>query len=227
MTIFDAGRTPAPQPEERTGEMERQPSTEDRETRRHILQAAEELFIAKGYKGVAMKDVAEAVQVTTAALYYYFPEGKEELFAGAIQQMLQEALERVFRLPEAPADFRQRLTQITENLLLAVPVDRLSMLMRDAHEYLRHTKQDLWRSIGTRFSQRMLEVFQQAIDAGEVSREIPAEVLVRLHQGMCAALLNPRRAPPEPPEPLSAHQLAQMVVSVLLDGIRNQTPSQT
>jgi AcrR family transcriptional regulator len=205
--------------------MERQPSTEDHETRRHILKAAEELFIARGFKGVAMKDVADAVRVTSAALYYYFPGGKEELFADTIRQMLQEAFERAFQLPEAPADFRQRLTRLTENLLLAVPVDRLIVLMRDAHDYLGSAKQDIWRGIAVRFGQRMTAVFQEAIDAGEISSAFPAEMLAQLHQGMCASLLNRRRFMAEPLQPASAHQLAQMVVSVLLDGIRNQKPT--
>lgn len=206
--------------------MDHQPSTEDHETRRHILRAAEELFVAKGFKGVAMKDVAEAVDVTNAALYYYFPEGKKELFADVIRQVLQEGMERVFQVPEAPGDFRQRLSVLTENFLLAVPVDRLAMLMRDAHEYLGNAKQDLWYSIVTHFNERMMEVFQEAIDAGDITQEVPAGVLVWLHQGMCGALLNRKHFFPGPFQPISEHQLAQMVVSVLLDGIRNQKSSQ-
>ena len=206
--------------------MERQPSTEDHETRRHILKAAEDLFIARGFKGVAMKDVADAVKVTSAALYYYFPGGKEELFADTIRQMLQEALERAFQLPDAPADFRQRLTRLTENLLLAVPIDRLVVLARDAHDYLGAARQDLWRDIATRFGQRMTAVFQDAIDTGEISSAFPPEMLAQLHQGMCAALLNRGHFVAEPLQPASAHQLAQMVVSVLLDGIRSQQPAQ-
>jgi AcrR family transcriptional regulator len=205
--------------------MERQPSTEDHETRQQILKAAEELFIAKGFKGVSMSALAEAVHVTNAALYYYFQGGKQELFADVIRQVLQEGMERVFQMPQTPADFRQRLTLLTENFLLAVPVDRLSLLMRDAHEYIGVAKHHLWRDIGIRFNQRMMEVFQEAIDAGEIGQEIPAEVLVWLHQGMCAALLNRKRFFPGPS--ISEQRLAQMVVSVLLDGVHNQTQSQT
>ena len=57
----------------------------DQETRRQILTNAAELFLAKGYKGVSMKELAQAVQVTSAALYYHFPKGKEDLFTKMIQ----------------------------------------------------------------------------------------------------------------------------------------------
>src|SRR5947209_8390097 len=57
----------------------------DQETRRQILTVAKDLFFAKGYKGVSMREIADAVQVTQAGLYYHFPKGKEELFTKMIQ----------------------------------------------------------------------------------------------------------------------------------------------
>ena len=45
----------------------------DFETRNRIIQASILLFKEKGFKGGSMKDVAEAVSITPAALYYYFP----------------------------------------------------------------------------------------------------------------------------------------------------------
>ena len=47
----------------------------DHETRRQVLEAAQQLFLAKGYKGVSMKEVAEVVQVTSAALLASMYEG--------------------------------------------------------------------------------------------------------------------------------------------------------
>ena len=63
------------------------------------------------------------------------------------------------------------------------------------------------------------EFFQQAIDAGEISGQTPASVLALLHQGMCVALLNGRRFAPELLHGNDARQLADMLVSALLDGI--------
>src|SRR5258708_33033234 len=57
----------------------------DQETWRQILTVAKDLFFAKGYKGVSMREIADAVQVTQAGLYYHFPKGKEELFTKMIQ----------------------------------------------------------------------------------------------------------------------------------------------
>ena len=39
---------------------------QDPETQRRILAVAEQLFLAKGFKGVSMKDIAEEVQSNTS-----------------------------------------------------------------------------------------------------------------------------------------------------------------
>src|SRR5215470_20338096 len=84
-------------PDKRKIAADKHPAAADRETRRHILAAAEGFFIERGFKGVSMKDVADAVQVTPAALYYHFPGGKGELFVETLRQFLREIAERVFQ----------------------------------------------------------------------------------------------------------------------------------
>jgi AcrR family transcriptional regulator len=52
----------------------------DNETRNQILQVAEEMFAARGYSAVKLRDIANAVGMKHASLYYYMPGGKEQLF---------------------------------------------------------------------------------------------------------------------------------------------------
>src|SRR5207248_11486320 len=100
----------------------------DQETRRQILTQAAELFLAKGYRGVSMKEIAEAVEVTSAALYYHFPRGKEDLFTKMIQTVfVDERVAGIDQTLAATRDVRERLTLLT-SALLALPLDeRLSM----------------------------------------------------------------------------------------------------
>src|SRR5205807_1296571 len=110
----------------------------DQETRRQILAKAAELFLAKGYKGVSMKELAEAVEVTSAALYYHFPKGKEDLFTKMIQTVfVDEGVAGINQTLAATQDVRERLTLLT-SALLTLPLDeRLSVLLRDAREHLK------------------------------------------------------------------------------------------
>ena len=58
-------------------------------TRARILEVAQKLFAERGYDGSSLREIAERVGVTKAALYYYFPSKEEivraladRLFAG-------------------------------------------------------------------------------------------------------------------------------------------------
>lgn len=197
----------------------------DRETRRKILEAAEALFIEHGFKGVSMKDVAHVVEITPAALYYHFPGGKEELFADTIRHFLKQTLERAFQAMEPDSSFRERLMQLTRNIL-AIPVDRLSPLLRDAHEYLKEEQPDFGRDIARSYTERMAAIFQEAIDGGQITAQIPAELLVTLHQGMCTALLTRRHLGGELAQTQDEERLAETVVAVFLDGVGRAPPDQ-
>lgn len=50
---------------------------EDLATRTLILSKAVKLFAASGFNGVSMRDLAKAVRITPAALYYHFPNKKD------------------------------------------------------------------------------------------------------------------------------------------------------
>jgi AcrR family transcriptional regulator len=47
-------------------------------TRERILAVAQELFTRKGYDKTSLRDIAERLEITKAALYYYFPR-KEDI----------------------------------------------------------------------------------------------------------------------------------------------------
>jgi TetR/AcrR family transcriptional regulator, cholesterol catabolism regulator len=198
----------------------------DRQTRQQILTAAEDLFLAKGYKGVSMKDIAEVVHVKPAALYYHFPHGKEEVFVEILDQVMAETTERALQALASAEDFRERLTLLTQSLL-AFPIDRFSLLVRDAHEHLsqRDEHERFFEETGRILLERSAEFFQKAADAGEITLRIPSTILALLHQGMCGSLLNGRRIVPEQLRESSSRQLAEMLVSSLLDGITPSTPT--
>ena len=46
-----------------------------------ILNAAIVLFKARGYHGTPVRELAQAVRIETASLYYHFPSKQEILFA--------------------------------------------------------------------------------------------------------------------------------------------------
>jgi AcrR family transcriptional regulator len=182
----------------------------DQETRRQIVAKASELFLAKGYKGVSMKELAEAVQVTSAALYYHFPKGKEDLFTTMIQSVfVDEGVAGIDQALAATQDVREQLTLLTATLL-SLPLDeRLSVLLRDARAHLKDPEhQRVILSLLDRIRQRVTGLFQAAFDSGSLRTDLPVNALVSLYMGM----LREARS-------LPGTQPAVSLVSVLFDGI--------
>src|SRR5438309_9156660 len=196
-------------PAQQKQETERPAPGQEQEMRSLILTNAADLFLAKGYRGVSMKMIADAVEVTSAALYYHFPGGKEDLFTAMVQTVfVGEGLTRIEEPLAEPRGFRERLTQLT-SALLALPLDeRLSLLLRDAREHLEDADhQKVILSLLHRIRRHITDLFQHAQDAGEIRPDLPVNVLVSLYVGM----LREGKG-------LRTDRVA-MVVRVLLDGI--------
>ena len=199
-----------------TQRLEHPSSPVDQETRRQILTKAAELFLAKGYKGVSMKQIAEVIEVTSAALYYHFPKGKEDLFTQMIQTVfVDEGVAGIEQALTATPDIRERLTLLT-SALLTLPLDeRLSTLFRDAREHLKDPEhQQVILSLLDRIRQQVTGLFQAAHDAGEIRSDLPVNVLVRLYMGM---LREAKSLPGTHP--------AASLVNVLFDGIAKREHS--
>lgn len=76
------------------------------DTQKNILEVASGLFASKGYSAVSMRDVAAAVGVTVASLYYHFTD-KEELVRASLAHVFSERtspLEGLLKQHASPDD---------------------------------------------------------------------------------------------------------------------------
>ena len=184
----------------------------DQGTWQQILTAAKDLFFAKGYRGVSMKEIADAVQVMPSALYYHFPKGKEDLFTKMIQTLfVDEGLAGIEQILGTTQDLRERLNVLTASLL-TLPIDeQFTMLLRDAREHIKDAEnQRIILSLRDKIKQQVMSIFQAARDAGEIRTDIPVTELVSLYMGMLRESKN-----------LQGSRQVSHLVTVLLDGIRS------
>jgi AcrR family transcriptional regulator len=56
------------------------------ESRQRVLDAAEWLFMERGYVAISLRDIAESLGIRQASLYYHFPQGKEELYVAVAKR---------------------------------------------------------------------------------------------------------------------------------------------
>lgn len=69
--------------------------------REEILEAAARLFMEHGYRATSVRQIAEEVGCTEAALYYHFKDGKRALFGAVIESTMPDLIAAVERCQDS------------------------------------------------------------------------------------------------------------------------------
>ena len=89
---------------------------EDSAKRRQIMDGARKVFMADGFDGASMNDIARAAGVSKGTLYVYF-DSKDELFAALIREEKRAQAEQVCELAPNETDLRSALNRFGVSLL--------------------------------------------------------------------------------------------------------------
>ncbi|TCJ11676.1 TetR/AcrR family transcriptional regulator [Parasulfuritortus cantonensis] len=114
-------------------------------TRDEILRVSMPMFAQRGYDGVTMREIAAAVGIQAAALYYHFPDKQslymavmEHAFSDRLKRFLASVVEDLTRDPELllllqreriDGDAARRKLLVEQ--LFAPPMQALTRLLRD------------------------------------------------------------------------------------------------
>ncbi len=115
--------------------------------RERVLQAAERLFTERGYAAVTLRDIAEALGIRQASLYYHAPGGKEELFV----QVTERGLERhraglETAISQAGEELREQL-RAAARWLLSQPAMNFARMLRSDMPAIRESEANRLRLI--------------------------------------------------------------------------------
>lgn len=69
-----------------------------KEPREEILDVAAGLFVERGFAATSTRDIAEAVGIRQASIYYHFPSGKEEILGDLLQRSIRPTLDRIEKI---------------------------------------------------------------------------------------------------------------------------------
>ena len=83
---------------------------------RQILDGARQIFLADGFEGASMNDIARAASVSKGTLYVYFPS-KEILFEALVRHDRSLQAEQLFQFPEDDDDLAHVLMRIGVGLM--------------------------------------------------------------------------------------------------------------
>ncbi|MDO0912760.1 TetR/AcrR family transcriptional regulator [Streptomyces sp. DT2A-34] len=148
-------------------------------TRQRIQDVALELFAEQGYEKTSLREIAERLEVTKAALYYHF-KTKEEIIVSLFEdltQPIEDLIEWGKRQPHTLKTKQEIVRRYSEVLAGAAPLFRF---MQENQATVREL------SIGEMFKNRMLGMRDIVIDpdADLVDQVRCISALFTMHAGM-------------------------------------------
>ncbi len=179
-----------------------------------ILAAALNLFITHGYHGLSMRQIAEAVGVSKAALYYHFRD-KEQLFLAVLDIQLKH-LETLIDLAAEKPTARQRIRRLVREILSQPVAMRAAIRLasQEMAQLSEPARESFTHSYHTRFIDKIRAVLKRGIDQGEL-RPIDPQVATWALLGILYPYFFPAQAGEVPP----ASEVIEPVLQIFLDGI--------
>ena len=186
------------------------------ERRRHILDAATQVFRSKGIASSSIDDVARAAGVDRASLYYYFAS-KEELF----QEVVIDAVVDVMDLAEHIDESRDPPSEKLHTLIVKL-VTSFAHRYPQIYVYLQEDVQAMPElnlpEMQRRFEAVVTKIIREGIEAGEFRSDIPPRLASYAIQGMLAWTHRWF----DPDGLVDPEDIAQAFTKLAVDGLRKR-----
>lgn len=192
-----------------------------RDSKSRVLDAAEQLFHARGYKAITLRDIAAAVGLNHASLYHHVPGGKEVLFVEVMQRAFARHREHLAAaITDVGPDLRAQLRAAAHWMLSQAPIDLMRIMLADMPALDEAHGRQLSRDAYTAFLQPFEAAFSAAHQRGDI-RMISNPITLA---GAFLSIVQSAHT-----APISAAHTSQSkedmideLVDVLLDGLRPQ-----
>ena len=176
-----------------------------------LIAEAADRFLARGFADVSMQEIADAVGVTKAAMYYHFAS-KEQLFEVVMQRVIADFWRGIGDAAAAPGSFRTVLANIVTHAQESLSDFSFTML------------EDVQRHCSPEAQQRILHehptperdlqgLFRRAVAAGEM-RPLDVELVAALFLALIFSLGRHHHTTrtPQPGD-------AEVLIDIFLHGI--------
>ena len=183
--------------------------------RQQILITAKNLFIQQGYHGLSMRQIAEALGVSKAALYYYFRD-KEELLLAILDSYLDEMEAALQRIQQEQIGARQQIRALVD-LILLQPADQRAVIRLSSQEMSQLSlpaRQAFDRAYHRKFLDRIRSILSEGMQSGELQTVDPTVAAWAL-----LGMMYPYFYPAHSRDLLPPVEVAEHLVHIFLDGV--------
>ena len=195
------------------------PAAEPSITRDRIIEQATRLFVSRGYHAMSMREIAEAVGVTKAALYYHFSD-KEALFVAVLTASLDRLAAILTAARATGRTAREQVREMLNGIFAQLPEQRA--IVRVARQEMAALSQETLEQFGRLYDAKFVGQVEAILADGVARRELrqldPRQATWLL-MGMVYPLLD---AAPSPDAGAEASALA-LVLTVFFDGVSRRS----
>lgn len=151
--------------------------------REHILQTTCDLMEKQGYHGTGLNEIVKESGAPKGSLYYYFPEGKEQITAEAVLQAgeltacrIQDGLAGIGGAPQAIYEFILNIANHVEASGFAAgsPLTAVAMETATKSERINFACRDAYKLLESAFKEKLLACGFSEEDADELGTVITA-----------------------------------------------------
>lgn len=153
----------------------------DQSTEQAILEAAERLFLEKGYALTSTTEIAREVGCNQALVHYYF-RTKEKLFESIFERKAQLMLSAILKLDDPTQPFEERLRKLVENHF-DIMVENPQLPFLFLNELLTNPKRlelltQKFQMLPLTLMERFANDLQKEIDKGRIRNVTPISILL-------------------------------------------------
>ncbi|HEX4204376.1 MAG TPA: TetR/AcrR family transcriptional regulator, partial [Ktedonobacteraceae bacterium] len=157
-----------------------------------LLQAAEEVFVEKGYRDASMDEIAARIGIGTATIYSHFSSKEELMIAAILERGLRRVVQQVEEICAGAGSATERLARVFQFLVASDFFSRRFQMVYalgdspEAQKVLL-TSQRAMSENAQVFSQALSALIEQGKAAGEFQRGLETSTMLKALIGVIRA----------------------------------------
>jgi AcrR family transcriptional regulator len=191
---------------------------EARDLHQQILSTANRLFIEQGYHGLSMRQISEALNVSKAALYYYFKD-KEELYLAVLETYLDEMRIILDQILAESTSSTEKIRRFVEYILTQPTEQRaiIRLASQEMGQVSAPTRQAFKQIYYQKFIGKIETILKTGMEQGEL-KPIKPEIATWTLLGMMYPYFYPSHAG----NVTLSEETIQDIITVYLEGMINR-----
>ena len=187
-------------------------------TKQRIITEADHLFFTKGFKGLALQELGERLEIKPASLYYHFPGGKEQIYLEVIDLRVKEIQAHLEEIHQRHQSLSALLKSFGHWYAKQPPMNIVFIAEIDMPFLSTRGQKEVMHKVGTGLYGKLEEIFRSHSEHLRVDQD-PSLLVGTFFALLCSIHASKRMGK------LSLQQLVEFNVDLFLWGILRQEPN--